>query len=67
MIQVDRYLTLSAAAFALVALAHVARALAQWSIVIGPWPVPIAASWLAAIVTAALSAWAFSLLRNRRR
>jgi hypothetical protein len=60
----DRYLTISATAFAVVALAHVARAIAQWSIVIGPWNVPVAASWIAALVAAGLSFWAFSLLRR---
>jgi hypothetical protein len=60
----DRYLTISATAFAVVALAHVARAIAQWSIVIGPWNVPVAASCIAALVAAGLSFWAFSLLRR---
>ena len=64
MTQTDGYLTISATAFAVVALAHVARAIAQWSIVIGPWNVPVAASWIAAIVTAGFSFWAYSLLRH---
>jgi len=68
MTQTDRYLAISATAFAIVALAHVVRALAQWSIVIGPWAVPVALSWPAAAATAGLSLWAFSLLlRGRRR
>jgi hypothetical protein len=58
------YLTLSAAVFALVALAHLLRAIAQWPIVIGPWTVPVALSWIGAIAAAALSAWAFSLARK---
>jgi hypothetical protein len=66
MTQTDRYLTISGTAFAVVALAHVVRALEQWSIVIGPWPVPIALSWMAAVATAGLSGWAFSLLRRQR-
>lgn len=67
MSQTDRYLIISATAFAVVALAHVVRALEQWSIVIGPWTVPIALSWIAAVATAGLSGWAFSLLSGRRR
>ena len=67
MTQTDRYLTISATAFAVVAVAHVVRALEQWTIVIGPWPVPIALSWIAAIATAGLSGWAFSLLAGRPR
>jgi len=58
------YLTISAAIFALVALAHLARAIAQWPIVIGPWTVPVALSWVGAIAAAGLSVWAFSLARK---
>jgi len=65
--QTDRYLTISATAFAVVALAHVVRAVEQWNIVIGPWPVPIALSWIAAVASAGLSGWAFSLLLGRPR
>jgi hypothetical protein len=64
MTQTDRYLTISATAFAVVAVVHVARAIAQWTIVIGPWNIPVAASWIAALMTAAMSLWAFSLLRR---
>ena len=67
MTQTDRYLTISATAFAVVAIAHVVRALEQWSIVIGPWQVPIALSWIAAVAAAGLSGWAFSLLFARQR
>jgi hypothetical protein len=67
MTQTERYLTISSTVFAVVALAHVVRALAEWNIVIGAWSVPIALSWIAAIVAAALSGWAFSLLRGRHR
>lgn len=67
MTQIDRYLTITAVAFAVVALAHLVRAFEQWSIVIGPMTVPVGVSWIAAVVTAALSAWAFSLLRDRHR
>ena len=67
MTQTDRYLTISATAFAVVAVAHVVRALEQWTIVIGPWQVPIAMSWVGAIATAGHSGWAFSLLVGRQR
>ena len=61
---IKSYLALSAVIFAVVALAHLARALAQWTIVIGPWTVPVALSWIGTIAAAALSAWAFSLTRR---
>ena len=67
MTQTDRYLILSATVFAVVALAHIVRAFEQWTIVIGPWTVPIALSWIGAVAAAGLSGWAFSLLGGRRR
>lgn len=66
MTQIDRYLTITATVFAVVALAHLVRAIEQWSIVIGPWTVPVSLSWIAAIATAGLSGWAFTLLRGGR-
>jgi hypothetical protein len=59
------YLTLSAVVFAIVALAHLTRAIAGWTIVIGPWTVPVALSWIGAVAAAALSGWAFSLARRK--
>lgn len=59
------YLLVSALVFAGVALAHVLRALNALPLTFGTWPVPLWLSWLAAIVTAGLSAWAFALLRHR--
>jgi len=67
MTQTDRYLIISATAFAMVAVAHVVRAIEQWTIVIGPWSVPIGLSWIGAFATAGLSGWAFSLLGGRQR
>jgi hypothetical protein len=58
------FLTVSAAIFAFIALAHLVRAIAQWPIVIGPWTVPVALSWVGAIAAAAVSVWAFSLARK---
>ena len=58
------YITISAAVFALVAVAHLSRAIAQWTIVIDQWKLPIAASWIGAAAAAALSVWAFSLARR---
>ena len=62
----QRYLVISATVFAIVALAHLVRAIQQWPITIGPWNVPVELSWLAAIATGALSLWATLLLRERR-
>ena len=58
------YLTLSAAVFAIVAVAHLTRAVEAWTIVVGPWTIPLAVSWIGALATAGLSLWAFSLTRK---
>jgi len=59
------YLFISAMVFAAVAIAHLLRALNTLPVTFGNWPVPVWVSWLVAIVTAALSTWALSLLRRR--
>jgi hypothetical protein len=59
------YLTLSAVVFAIVALAHLIRAIEAWTIVIGAWTIPVALSWIGAIAAAFLSGWAFSLARGK--
>lgn len=64
MSQISRYLTISATIFAVVAVAHLVRAIEQWPITIGPWAVPVGVSWVAALFAAALCAWAMSLLRK---
>jgi hypothetical protein len=49
--------------FVLVALAHVARLVLDVPIRIGDWALPMAVSWVAAPVFAALAAWAFRSTR----
>jgi hypothetical protein len=61
----QRYLAISASVFAVVAVAHLVRAIEGWPITIGPWDVPVDVSWLGAIATGALCAWAILLLRER--
>jgi len=65
MAKLKNYLIISATVFAVVALAHLIRALQHWPITIGPWSVPVDLSWLGAIAAAALSLWAILLLRDR--
>ncbi len=67
MTSLSRYLTISATVFAVVAVAHIARAIAQWPIQIGPTTVPIELSWPAGIVAGALSLWGFLHLRDHWR
>jgi hypothetical protein len=66
MAKIGNYLIISATVFAVVAIAHVVRAIEQWPITIGPWQVPLEVSWLAAVATAALSVWSILLLRGQK-
>ena len=56
------YLLISATIFALVALLHFARLVTHSSVQIGTLIFPIWGSWLAFLLGAALSIWAFRLM-----
>ena len=43
------------AIFAVVALAHLARIVMDWSVIIGDWSIPMWVSWVALIVAGGLS------------
>ena len=53
------YGVVSGLVFGVVALAQVARAVAQVPVLIGSFEVPVFASWIAAAVAAGLCYWAF--------
>ena len=53
------YPLVSGGVFALVAVLQAARALAGWTVQIGPFTVPLMFSWVTAIVAGGLSVWAF--------
>lgn len=58
------YLMVSIAVFALVALVQLLRALAGFAVQIGPYAVPVAASWVLALAVGALAFWGMRLLRR---
>lgn len=58
---VQAYLVVSATIFGVVALMHLARAINHWDFVIGPFTIPISASWIGFVATAALCLWAIRL------
>ena len=58
------YLVVSGGLFAIVALVHVLRLALGWPAEIAGWAVPMWVSWIALIVAAALSIWAFRLLKT---
>jgi hypothetical protein len=53
------YHVISGAIFGLVAILQAVRAVAGWTVQIGPITVPVLFSWVAAIVAGSLSVWAF--------
>jgi hypothetical protein len=59
-----RYLMVAGAVFALVALAHLVRAVMHWPIVIAGWIVPIWLSWLAFVIAGALGYVGLSLAKR---
>jgi len=55
----NRYVVISGAVFALVAILQAVRAAEQIPVTLGSFSVPVAASWVAALVAGCLSLWAF--------
>ena len=51
------YITVSALVFTLVALLQFWRAAAALPIQVGPWSLPVAASWIAGTLAALLALW----------
>jgi len=54
-----QYVVVSGLVFGLVALLQAVRALLELSLQIGSFAVPVAASWVAAVVAGSLCVWAF--------
>ena len=59
------YVVISAAIFGLVAAVHLLRAVYGWTFEVGPVSLPVGASWVAFVITAALSVWAIRLVSAR--
>jgi hypothetical protein len=55
------YCVLSSVVFTVVAGGHLLRASRSVPVMVGAWQLPIAASWAAAVIGAALAAWGFRL------
>ena len=58
------YIAISAVIFAVVAIGHVVRILQGWQVQLGDIGVSMSVSWIALVVSAALSVWGFVLLRK---
>ncbi len=59
------YVVISAVIFGLVAVIHLLRAVDGWNFEVGSVSVPVGASWVAFVITAALCAWAIRLVSAR--
>ncbi|HEV8374808.1 MAG TPA: hypothetical protein VGR38_01085 [Candidatus Polarisedimenticolia bacterium] len=66
MMGVRAYLVVSGCLFGVVALAQLVRAIRHVPVALGSHSVPVALSWVAAIVTGSLSAWALRLASHGR-
>jgi hypothetical protein len=53
------YIVVSGLLFVVIAIVQAVRAFNQWPIHIGTTEIPVNASWVAALVFAALAFWAF--------
>jgi hypothetical protein len=53
------YAVVSASVFALVALIQIVRAASAWPVQIGPYAIPVAASWVIAAVALGLAVWGY--------
>jgi hypothetical protein len=60
------YVQVSGVLFALVALGHLVRVLARWSLLIGGRPLPALASLAVALLAGAMSVWAWRSLAGGR-
>ncbi len=58
------YHVISGILFGLVAAVHLLRLVNHWSLVLGPWSAPMAASWIGLIITVCLSIWSFRLMKG---
>jgi len=61
------YLIISGSVFGFVALGHLCRSISHWPIQMGTWETPLWVSWLALVVAATLSTWAFCLAFRRKQ
>jgi hypothetical protein len=61
------YLLISAIVFAIVAVLHLIRAIAHWSVQVGTMSFPVWGSWLAVLFAVGLCVWALRLRTTWRQ
>jgi hypothetical protein len=58
------FIALSTLIFILVALAHACRVYRGWLLQVGPYAIPVYASWFGLAIAALLAIWGIALLRR---
>jgi len=62
--QAKPFIAITTLIFILVALAHACRLYQQWPLQVGPYAIPVDASWLGLVISAVLAIWGIALLRR---
>jgi len=62
--QAKPFVATSTLIFILVALAHACRLYRHWPLQVGPYAIPVDASWLGLVIAVALAIWGIALLRR---
>ena len=60
----NAYRLISGLIFGIVAVLQAVRAANQWPVVVGPYDIPVMASWIATVVSGLLCIWAFAARRD---
>ena len=55
------YFLITGCLFAVVFLMHLIRILNGWTVILGPWTIPLKASWIGLMIAGMLSVWGFWL------
>jgi len=58
------YAVISALVFAVVAVAHLIRLANRWAVQLGPYSVPMSASWIGLVIATLISVWGFAQLAH---
>ena len=60
------YFFITGCIFGVVASMHVLRIIDHWTVIIGPWIVPLWLSWVALFLSGSLCLWALQLIGNKK-
>ena len=61
------YFLITGCIFGVVASMHLLRIIDHWTVIIGPWTVPLWFSWLGLVLAGCLCIWALQLIGNKKQ